>query len=131
MAASHIYLIEAENGRLKIGRSALVRDRVTAVRTHSPVRTRLIAMWLGGEAEEAELHRTYAPFRRHGEWFEISGDLAAFVRRVRGLNVPDIPSWDELRFEARASFQKRRTAVAREAARAAMLGAGAKAEASL
>jgi hypothetical protein len=113
MSNSKIYLIESENCLLKIGRAELVQDRVRTVRTHSPVLARLIATWPGAAPEEAELHRRFAAYRRHGEWFEITGSLAHFVAQLRGKNVPDIPEWEELRFNSRRAFGKRRGELSR------------------
>ena len=114
MTRSSVYLIEAQNGLVKIGRAVVVRDRVTTVRTHSPVLTRLIATWPGGEPEEAELHRRFADHRRHGEWFEVRDVLAQFIEQMRGRNVADIPAWDELLVIAREAFGARRNMLARQ-----------------
>lgn len=110
---SYIYLIEAENGWVKIGHAISVFDRASAVRTHSPLRTRLIAWWPGGGADERDLHEQFAGHRQHGEWFRPEGAFGAFVSERRGLNVADIPEWDDLLYVNRDEFTKRRSAVQR------------------
>lgn len=110
---SFIYLIEAENGLVKIGRGQKVGDRVAAVRLHSPVKARLLAVWPGGIAEEETLHQHFVAYRSHGEWFCLEGGLKAFVASQRGLNVSHIPEWADLSFERRGEYQKQKVALAR------------------
>jgi repressor LexA len=105
---SFIYLIEAENGLIKVGRAITPGDRVKAVRTHSPILARLIAQWPGGEAEEAALHVEFAEFRRHGEWFDSKGRFGSFAEGRRGLGVDTIPAWGDLIFAARREYWERR-----------------------
>ena len=110
---SYIYLIEAENGLVKIGHAISVLNRAAAVRTHSPLRTRLIAWWPGEVADEMALHDQFSGFRQHGEWFRAGGAFGEFVAEKRGLNVPDIPEWDDLLFINREEFTRRRYAALR------------------
>lgn len=121
MTAPQIYLIEAEIGLVKIGRAQNVGDRLQVIRTHSPVLTRLIAKWDGGEPEEIALHERFQIFRKLNEWFEYTGEFARFVDESRGLGVLDIPNWQELRFSNRNAFQKRRARLVREVGEAASI----------
>jgi hypothetical protein len=107
---SFIYLIEAENGLVKIGRAQKVSDRVRAVRVHSPVLARLIAQWPGGADEEEALHVEFAAFRRHGEWFLMKGAFLSFVEISRGRGVDEIPSWGDLLFASRRNYWEHRYA---------------------
>jgi hypothetical protein len=113
MTGSHIYLIEAENGFVKIGRAQKVGDRLQATRTHSPLMTRLIAVWPGGLIDEDALHQRYRSQRHHGEWFEPVGEFADFVSRSRGVGVFDVPDWSELKFVNRDKPETRRAQVVR------------------
>lgn len=110
---SFIYLIEAENGLVKIGKGQRVEDRVQSVRLHSPVRCRLIAAWPGDAEDERTLHEHFASARDHGEWFRLEGGFSAYVESRRGLSVPHIPDWLDLAFDQRGNFVKQRTALAR------------------
>lgn len=110
---SFVYLIEAENGLVKIGKGQKVEDRVRSVRLHSPVRCRLIAAWFGDAEDERVLHEHFACARAHGEWFRMEGGFAAYVESRRGLNVSHIPSWTDLAFGRRGEFRKERVALAR------------------
>jgi hypothetical protein len=111
--SSSIYLIEAENGLVKIGRAQIVGDRVQACRVHSPLRVRLIACWPGAEVDEAALHERFRAHRQHGEWFNPEGEFGAFVARSRGIGVDAVASWDDLRFSERNAFRYRRSSEAR------------------
>lgn len=106
-----VYLIEAQNGLVKVGVGQKVGDRFTATRTHSPVLVRLIAAWPGTPKDEAALHVKFAAYRSHGEWFRLEGNFARFVDEWRGHNMPDIPEWDELLFESRSALTIRRKQV--------------------
>lgn len=103
-----IYLIEAQNGLVKIGIAQNVRDRYQASRVCSPVLTRLIAMWPGTRIDEDALHERFRSVREHGEWFALRGEFAAFVDRSRGLGVGYIPTWGDLKFDNRPAFRLRR-----------------------
>lgn len=106
MTPTFIYLIESDIGRVKIGYGQKVRDRVQATRVHSPVLTRLIAQWPGVEADETALHDRFVAYRHHGEWFDIRGDVLAFVESKRGLGVENIPAWTDLTFFCREEFRQ-------------------------
>jgi hypothetical protein len=93
---SFIYLIEAQNGLVKIGVTVNPKTRAAAYQTHSPVPLRLIAWWPGSQADEAELHRRFNPFVSHCEWFRIEGELAEFLAGVRGVGVGRVREWDEI-----------------------------------
>lgn len=103
-----IYLIEAQNGLVKIGIAQNVRDRYQASRVCSPILTRLVAMWPGTRIDEDALHERFRSVREHGEWFALRGEFAAFVKRSRGLGVGSVPTWDELKFDNRPVYRARR-----------------------
>jgi hypothetical protein len=106
-----IYLIEAEIGFVKIGYSHQPRVRLQTMAGTSVCPLRLIAQWPGGSAEEKALHERFANYRLHGEWFQISGALAAFVLEVWGCGVPSIPRWPDKSPAARE--QRKRDVAAR------------------
>lgn len=113
MNVPSVYLVEAENGLIKIGFGAEPKQRAAIVRLHSPLLTRLIAHWPAPAIEEVELHRQFESYRQHGEWFRAEGAFADFVAQRRGLNVLEIPDWSELVFSTRQAFMKRRALIGR------------------
>ena len=95
-----VYVLEAENGLVKIGYSVTPEKRERISQTHSPVRVRMIAFWKADQDEEFDLHRRFEDYREHGEWFRYVGEIAAWVDRVRGTNVLQITQWSDLTIAA-------------------------------
>ncbi|WP_210381148.1 GIY-YIG nuclease family protein [Microvirga zambiensis] len=89
----YVYVVEAQNGLVKIGCSRVPESRAALISAHSPVLARLIAKWPGSQAEERELHARFSEYRHHNEWFSLVGPVAAFAAEVRGKDV-EIPGWD-------------------------------------
>lgn len=82
---SWVYFVRAGmDGPFKIGRSTNVPDRVATLQTANHASLRLVAQLPGGVEVERLLHRRFAPCRLHGEWFEASADLIAFVQEIGG-----------------------------------------------
>ena len=76
------FIIAREVGRVKIGRAGNVATRFGSIQTSCPVPVTLERLIEGGKPEEAELHRRFAHLRRHGEWFELTGELEAFMETL-------------------------------------------------
>lgn len=108
-----IYLIEAEVGRVKIGFSHCPKTRLATMSVSSVCPLRLIAQWPGCRRDEQALHKQFSDFRRHGEWFLVSGELATFVAESRGRGVAPVPNWPSSYWEAsagrRSEISKRRS----------------------
>ncbi len=86
-----VYFVEAE-GKIKIGHSVDVGERLRAIRTSHPHAT-LLGTIPGSEPEERELHDRFAPERVAGEWFSPSEALRAFIRTSvtrRDVDDPDL-----------------------------------------
>jgi hypothetical protein len=82
--AGVVYLVGAESGTglVKIGTTTTaVSKRLSALQTGSPVRLTVLWTTPGGVALESRLHRIFAAYRRHGEWFDLGPDA---VRAIRG-----------------------------------------------
>jgi hypothetical protein len=74
-----IYVIQADNGMLKIGVSTNPSARLAQLRTSSPFKLTFAymgALRCSGYAVEAEAHRTLAGYRQNGEWFNCPADMA-------------------------------------------------------
>jgi hypothetical protein len=108
MAGSFVYLIEAENGLIKIGVSTDPLRRAKDFYIHSPVLVRLIAYWPGWRCDEQELHAQFADYRNHCEWFRNVGAFAEFVEAKRGSNVAKITDWAELTYYVTAKRERHR-----------------------
>lgn len=93
-----IYLIEASNGRVKIGISAKPKDREDYYRTHSPIPVRLIAFWRGDSDEERALLKKFAAAKVWREWLRSLDDRAVwtFVEARRGTSLIEVLSWKEI-----------------------------------
>jgi hypothetical protein len=76
-----VYFIQAEQGGLiKIGVAGNPRDRLRTLQHTSPVRLRILAVIRAvGQAHETELHQQFAAIRSHGEWFEPTPELLAYI----------------------------------------------------
>lgn len=67
----YIYAIQAEHVHLiKLGFSAEPSARLHDLKTGSPVRLTLLALWRGTVADEQALHREFHAHHEHGEWFK-------------------------------------------------------------
>lgn len=95
---SYVYLIEAQNGVAKIGCARDPYQRLAAVRTHSPVLVRLIAIWPGNYAGERLLHARFDQHRLASEWFQIDGTFRQFVAESHGTGLDAVQPWSDLTF---------------------------------
>lgn len=84
-----IYFVEAmEFGRIKIGYSSRVSNRIEALQKQSPTELRQLLTIPGGPTEEAQLHRIFKSARAYGEWFTVTADLRAFIEKLRDAADP-------------------------------------------
>ena len=81
--AGGVYFVLSGDQHVKIGHTRNARVRLTELQiaTHTPLR--LVALLPGGAAREAALHRRFARFRVHGEWFRFEGPLVEAVVTAR------------------------------------------------
>jgi hypothetical protein len=83
IAVAKVYFIAAPSaGLVKIGHSFHPGHRLRGLQTLSPVPLTLLGSIPGGQKAETQLHRRFADYRSHGEWFRLEGDLAEYVREV-------------------------------------------------
>jgi hypothetical protein len=79
-----VYFAQGEPSTpIKIGTSVNAKNRLNGLRTGSPVPLRLLATTPGGRRRERELHKQFASYRTHGEWFAAGPDLLAFITGLR------------------------------------------------
>lgn len=98
MSADFVYVIEAQNGLVKIGASIRPKDRLQQIRLYCPILARLVAMWQAPRGEELRLHAQFDAHRSHKEWFRVEGKVIDFLSEVWGRGVGDIPGWHDLTF---------------------------------
>ncbi len=88
-----VYLVEAENGLIKIGRSQDPCRRFQTLSTQAPILTRLIAYFPGWIEEERALHVECATQRAWGEWFRNVGPVTRLVESRWGQGVGAVRPW--------------------------------------
>jgi hypothetical protein len=78
----YVYFVEAEGvGRIKIGWTENLPERLKTLQLYSPVPLRLLgACWVTSDMEKS-LHKTFADRRVVGEWFEPDSDLMELIRK--------------------------------------------------
>ena len=92
-----LYFFRADNGLVKIGRSANVRVRLNHVRCSSPVGVMLWAVLEGRGHEEMAWHCHFNEQRRNGEWFKWCPQINRAIRLAQNgrkwwkpnVTVPD------------------------------------------
>jgi hypothetical protein len=65
---------------IKIGYSLNFVRRLEALRSTSPHDVLVIATMGGGKSLELQLHKQFAAYRHHHEWFRNEGELAEYVK---------------------------------------------------
>lgn len=120
-----IYVVEASNGTIKIGRSEHPERRLYSINTHSPLPVRMIAKWPGLLREEQDLHRRFAKSAVHREWFARDDHTIPFISEIYGKGMDQHDrSWElftlsETDREARRAERYRRAEEKRALIRAA------------
>lgn len=76
-----VYFIQpVAGGLIKIGIASNVTARLSGLQTGSPVELRVIGVIRGvDQTAEAGLHLRFAASRKHGEWFEPTPELLAYI----------------------------------------------------
>ena len=114
-----IYVIQAENGFIKIGCSNFPTTRFSGIQFNSPLQLRLIAIFLGDKRDEHALHARFDSSRRHNEWFAPDEDILRFCNAVwgRGLDCAVsewITDFKIIRTTRREAFLRRLSERAKE-----------------
>lgn len=79
-----IYFIRPvdRDGPIKIGCARSVQQRLAQLNNMSPIPLELIASVAGTTATERKIHREFANQHSHGEWFNASETLTAFIDKI-------------------------------------------------
>lgn len=80
-----VYFIQGVTSkRIKIGVSNDVINRLHKLQTGAPEQLQLLAVIeAGGKALEQDLHTRFGKDRTHGEWFEASPALIAYIKMIK------------------------------------------------
>jgi hypothetical protein len=97
----YVYIIKADTGHFKIGRTRSVPDRMKLFAVKLPFNFDIINYFLCEDMHEAEknLHDTYHRQRVNGEWFSlVDRDIEflkaiGYVRRIAPTDYPLPPQW--------------------------------------
>lgn len=98
-------------GPVKIGCSKWPQERLQSLQVWSPEKLEIVAAVPGTFTDETRLHRQFAAYRLHGEWFEpVPPVLAAVARAASAGELPPKPANDRnvmimARFEAGETLQ--------------------------
>lgn len=84
LKGGYVYFIEAENGLIKIGYSASVRERFKKLSTAVPMQLTVLGLCPAEPHVERELHERFSGQRAMGEWFRPSPELLNLARGSNG-----------------------------------------------
>lgn len=79
---NYVYFVEAiSTDRIKIGTSCKPTSRLSAMKTDCPYPIKVLLLIELPWQYETALHRIYAEYRLHGEWFEACPLILGFIAR--------------------------------------------------
>jgi len=79
-----VYFVKSETaGLIKIGITDDLENRFYALQMGSPVKLELLASVPGYANEESGLHTRFQELRHHGEWFEATSELEAYIMSIK------------------------------------------------
>lgn len=86
----YVYFIQrVDGGPIKIGRTNQHPDRrLTGLQIASPVALRLLALAVGGDVAERNLHARFASHRLRGEWFAPHEDILSYIGKLPRISIP-------------------------------------------
>lgn len=85
-AAQEFVYFLAAGPFVKIGKSTgSPAARIKDLQTGCPYRISLLAHVVGGISEEFSLHKRFAAYRAHGEWFRHEGELKEHISLITGV----------------------------------------------
>lgn len=82
-ATCFLYFVRCDEF-LKVGISTNPQSRISTMQGCNPYPLHLMAIAVGGEAEESEVHRAWKPYHHRAEWFHFEGEpreLCAAISR--------------------------------------------------
>lgn len=84
-----VYFLRAGGkGDVKIGFTTDVKGRIGSMKTGHPGELAVLATIGGTHADEQDLHRRFANYRRKGEWFSYTGVVRKFIEALPTFIAP-------------------------------------------
>lgn len=80
-----VYFVATDCGRIKIGTTKFIAQRMDILRGQSPVALTLLATVRGDRATEHEYHARFAAHRLHGEWFTRCPEIETEIARLQEM----------------------------------------------
>jgi hypothetical protein len=77
------FCVAAQENEVKIGYSVNPTRRRLSLESTRHANLELFATIKGGAGIERKMHKRFAEYRIHGEWFEASPELMAFIYSLR------------------------------------------------
>lgn len=86
-----VYIIEADHGFQKIGKTENLESRFRQLATASPFELRILLTFRVADASrfEALLHEKYAAYRTRAEWFKLPTDALKQLHELKDRLDPD------------------------------------------
>jgi hypothetical protein len=95
--ASCVYFIlAAELGLIKIGKSKNPRTRLQQLKAQSPVRMKLLKAIKGGRILERRLHHRFRLMRHRGEWFNDCRKLRNYIDSKEAVDLKNFDDGSKL-----------------------------------
>ena len=82
----YVYILQADNGLYKIGKTKTPRIRIALIRTASPVSIEIYQVFKSTEYHKAErrLHSLFDHCRERGEWFRLGPNELETINAIQG-----------------------------------------------
>lgn len=84
LSRRQVYFVKNTKGLIKIGSTMTVIERIKQLETGASEELTLLAQIDGSTATEAALHRRFAEYRVHGEWFSPGESLVTYIQIISG-----------------------------------------------
>jgi hypothetical protein len=96
--SGYVYLIKAETGEYKIGRTINIPNRMKLFAVKLPFDFEIIHYFpcLDAPISESLLHRLYDPQRKRGEWFNLTEKDVEAIKRVKYFSDTDFIDNNEM-----------------------------------
>jgi hypothetical protein len=97
---TNIYLVLAENGLTKIGRSNNVKNRLATIKTSNASMVALLFSFYAPAQTEWLLHNHFCEKRVRGEWFSLGQEDIKYIATIAKNGLPSYDKILELIDEA-------------------------------
>jgi Meiotically Up-regulated Gene 113 (MUG113) protein len=106
----NVYFIRRpSDGRIKIGYTNNVRNRLNDLRGQHGERLEILAREPGGKSRESVLHNQFSEHRRRGEWFDAAPELLAYVDELNCSNGQGVTLMNEVTPTGQDSTEQEKT----------------------